>query len=127
MTHEAVESGSKSRMQAGGESRVGERTGGRSFGTQNRPRVLPGGWPSFLTASEIAMHIRASRRAVYAMAERAHLPGVTRVGRRWLVRCDDLLPSRDESRAASPGGAIELNFGDDSVDLTSAAALRERF
>jgi hypothetical protein len=125
MTHEAVESGSKSRMPAGGESRVGDRTGSRSFGRQNCPRGLPGGWPSLRTASEIAIHMRASRRAVYAMAERTPLPRVAHVGRRWLVRRDDRLLSLDESRAASPGGTIELSLGDHSVDLTTA--LRQRF
>ncbi len=75
------------------------------FGTQNRPRVTQDGWPPpLLTASEVAVVLRTSRKAVYAMAERAQLPGVTRVGRRLLVRRDDLLSWLDERRAASPGG-----------------------
>ena len=80
------------------------REGGRSSGTPDRPRVLPEGWPPLLTASEVAVVLRTSRKAVYAMAERAQLPGVTRIGRRLLVRRDDLLSWLDERRAASPGG-----------------------
>jgi excisionase family DNA binding protein len=60
--------------------------------------------PIFLTADETASLLRTSRKAVYAMAERAQLPGVTRIGRRLLVRRDDLLSWLDERRAASPGG-----------------------
>jgi excisionase family DNA binding protein len=81
------------------------RDAGSAFGTQSRPWVTPDGWPSpLLTASEVAVVLRTSRKAVYAMAERAQLPGVTRVGRRLLVRRDDLLSWLDERRAASPGG-----------------------
>jgi excisionase family DNA binding protein len=57
-----------------------------------------------LTANETAALLRTSRKAVYAMAERGQLPGVTRIGRRLLVRRDDLLSWLDERRAASPGG-----------------------
>jgi excisionase family DNA binding protein len=57
-----------------------------------------------LTASETAALLRTSREAVYAMAERGQLPGVIRIGRRLLVRRDDLLSWLDERRAASPGG-----------------------
>jgi excisionase family DNA binding protein len=77
---------------------------GRPVGTPNRPRATPEGWPPLLTASEVAVVLRTSRKAVYAMAERAQLPGVTRIGRRLLVRRDDLLSWLDERRAASPGG-----------------------
>jgi excisionase family DNA binding protein len=80
--------------------------GGSSFGRQDRPRprVLEDGWPPLLTAGEVAVALRTSRKAVYAMVERAQLPGVTRIGRRLLVRRDDLLAWLDERRAASPGG-----------------------
>ena len=44
-----------------------------------------------LTPSEVADLLRTSRKAVYAMIERAQLPGVTRIGRRVLVREDALL------------------------------------
>ena len=57
-----------------------------------------------LTATETAALLRTSRKAVYAMAERGQLPGVTRIGRRLLMRRDDLLSWLDERRAASPGG-----------------------
>jgi excisionase family DNA binding protein len=85
-------------------SSASRQEGGRPFGAQNRPRVTPEGWPPLLTASEVAVVLRTSRKAVYAMAERAQLPGVTRIGRRLLVRRDDLLSWLDERRAASPGG-----------------------
>jgi len=57
-----------------------------------------------LTVDETATLLRTSRKAVYAMAERGQLPGVTRIGRRLLVRRDDLLSWLDERGAASPGG-----------------------
>jgi excisionase family DNA binding protein len=87
------------------QSSASRRERGSSLGTQNRPRVTPEGWPPpLLTASEVAVVLRTSRKAVYAMAERAQLPGVTRIGRRLLVRRDELLSWLDERRAASPGG-----------------------
>jgi excisionase family DNA binding protein len=86
-------------------SPASRREGGSPFGTQNRPQVTPEGWPPLLTASEVAVALRTSRKAVYAMAKRAQLPGVTRIGRRLLVRRDDLLSWLDERRAASPGGS----------------------
>ena len=76
----------------------------RSFRPPDRARALAEGWPPFLTANEVAAVLRTSRKAVYAMVERAQLPGVTRIGRRLLVRRDDLLSWLDERRAASPGG-----------------------
>ena len=63
-----------------------------------RPNALP----SFLTVDETAEVLRTSRRAVYALVERGQLPGVTRIGRRVLVRADDLLDWLDRSRAPSP-------------------------
>jgi excisionase family DNA binding protein len=57
-----------------------------------------------LTADEAAALLRTSRKAIYAMAERRQLPGITRIGRRLLVRRDVLLSWLDERRAASPGG-----------------------
>ena len=58
--------------------------------------------PLLLTPEETAALLRTTRKAVYAMAERALLPGVTRLGRRLLIRRDDLLAWLDERRAASP-------------------------
>jgi excisionase family DNA binding protein len=49
------------------------------------------GLPPFLTADEIAGLLRTTRKGVYVMVERGQLPGVTRIGRRVLVRRDDLL------------------------------------
>jgi excisionase family DNA binding protein len=70
-----------------------------------RPSALDGTTgPQLLTAEEAAAALRTSRKAVYAMAERHQLPGVTRIGRRLLVRRDALLSWLDERRAASPGG-----------------------
>jgi excisionase family DNA binding protein len=71
----------------------------------SHPRGYPDGWPPLLTVNEVAALLRTSRKAVYAMAERAQLPGVTRIGRRLLVGRDDLLAWLDERRAASRGGA----------------------
>ena len=42
------------------------------------------GLPVLLTADETADLLRTTRKAVYAMAERGQLPGVTRIGRRCL-------------------------------------------
>jgi excisionase family DNA binding protein len=67
-------------------------------------RALPDAGSPLLTANEVAAILRTSRKAVYAMAERAQLPGLTRIGRRLLVRRDDLLSWLDERRAASPKG-----------------------
>jgi excisionase family DNA binding protein len=80
------------------------RRGGAPLDTRNQSQVGSDGWPPLLTASEVAAVLRTSRKAVYAMAERAQLPGITRIGRRLLVRRDDLLSWLDERRAASPGG-----------------------
>ena len=63
-----------------------------------RPHSLP----RFLTVDETAEVLRTTRRGVYAMAERGQLPGVTRIGRRLLVRADDLLDFLDRSRTPSP-------------------------
>jgi excisionase family DNA binding protein len=42
--------------------------------------------PALLTPNEVADALRTSRKAIYAMIERAQLPGVVRIGRRVLVR-----------------------------------------
>lgn len=47
--------------------------------------------PFFLTSDDTAALLRTSRKAVYSMIERGQLPGVTRIGRRVLLRRDDLL------------------------------------
>jgi len=57
--------------------------------------------PMLLTVRETAELLRTSDKAIYAMVERAHLPGVTRVGRRVLVRSAELLRWLDQNRALS--------------------------
>ena len=47
--------------------------------------------PILLTPDEVATLLRTSRKAVYAMVERGALPGVTRIGRRVLIRAEVLL------------------------------------
>ena len=73
---------------ADGKSNVGE------------PLTAPAG-PLLLTADETADLLRTTRRAVYAMAERGLLPGVTRIGRRLLVRRQVLLSWLDQKRTPS--------------------------
>jgi len=60
--------------------------------------------PLFLTVGETAGILRTTSKAIYAMVERGQLPGVTRVGRRLLVRSQELLHSLDHSRTPSSGG-----------------------
>lgn len=59
--------------------------------------------PIFLTADETANLLRTTRKAIYSLIERGQLAGVTRIGRRLLVRRDVLLRALDEKAAASPG------------------------
>lgn len=58
--------------------------------------------PLLLTVSETASLLRTSQKAIYTMIERGSLPGVTRVGRRVLVRSADLLDFLDHNSAPSP-------------------------
>ena len=46
---------------------------------------------TLMTPHEVADLLRTSRKAIYAMAEKDALPGVTRIGRRVLFRSDVLL------------------------------------
>ena len=55
-----------------------------------------------LTVDEAADLLRTTRSAIYAMVERRQLPGVIRIGRRVLVRADDLLDWLDQKCAPSP-------------------------
>jgi excisionase family DNA binding protein len=57
--------------------------------------------PLLLNVDETAQILRSTRGAVYVMAARGQLPGVTRIGRRLLVRSDDLLDWLDQKRAPS--------------------------
>ena len=47
--------------------------------------------PPLLTVDETASLLRTTRKGIYAMVERGQLPGVTRIGRRVLIRSDTLL------------------------------------
>jgi len=47
--------------------------------------------PPFSTIDETATLLRTTRKAIYSMIERGQLPGVTRIGRRVLIRTSDLL------------------------------------
>ena len=58
---------------------------------EDTPMTGPDALPRLLTADEAATLLRTSRRAVYAMAERAQLPGSIRIGRRLLIRRDEFL------------------------------------
>jgi excisionase family DNA binding protein len=58
--------------------------------------------PLLLTVEQAAAVLHTTPKAVYAMVERGILPGATRVGRRLLIRRDDLLDSLGGSRAPSP-------------------------
>jgi excisionase family DNA binding protein len=60
--------------------------------------------PTLLTIDDVARVLRTSRGAVYAMAARGQLPGLTRIGRRVLIRADALLDWLDQKRAPSPIG-----------------------
>lgn len=64
---------------------------------RRRQRTLP----ILLTVDEAADLLRTSRKAIYAMAERAQLPGATRIGRRLLVRSTELLDWLDQKSALS--------------------------
>ena len=57
--------------------------------------------PVLLTADEVAAVLRTTRKAVYAMIERGHLPGLVRVRRRILVRQASLLQWLQEKGAPS--------------------------
>jgi excisionase family DNA binding protein len=58
--------------------------------------------PVLLTVDDVADLLRTTRKAVYVMIERGQLPGVTRLGRRVLLRSDRLLEWLDQNCASSP-------------------------
>ena len=60
------------------------------------------GLPQFLTVDEVASLLRTSRKAIYAMVERGQVPGVTRVGRRLLVRAEELVDWLNQKSAPLP-------------------------
>jgi excisionase family DNA binding protein len=58
--------------------------------------------PVLLTVNDTAAVLRTTSKAIYAMSARGLLPGVTRVGRRLLIRRDDLVRWLHESRTPLP-------------------------
>jgi excisionase family DNA binding protein len=64
----------------------------------------PNSGPALLTPSEVAGLLRTTKKAIYAMVERGHLPGVTRIGRRVLVRQDALVDWLGQKSTPSLGG-----------------------
>ena len=58
--------------------------------------------PALLTVDDVAVFLRTTRHAIYAMVERQQLPRPFRVGRRLLIRRDELLDWLDQKRAPSP-------------------------
>ena len=65
---------------------------------------MAGPLPDLLTVAEVAAALRTTPKAVYAMAERAQLPGIVRLGRRLRFDREALLRFVDEGRAPSPEG-----------------------
>ena len=57
--------------------------------------------PMLLTVDDVADLLRTTRRAVYAMVERRQPPGIVRIGRRVLIRADELLHWLDQKSASS--------------------------
>ena len=55
-----------------------------------------------MTPDEVASLLRTTRKAVYTMIERGLLPGVTRIGRRVLIRRRELLDFLDQNSSPSP-------------------------
>jgi excisionase family DNA binding protein len=58
--------------------------------------------PLLLTIDEVAELLRTTSKAIYVMIARNRLPGVTRLGRRVLVRSDVLLDWLNQKSAPSP-------------------------
>ena len=73
-----------------------------AVGTLIVPQTSRRELPLLLNVDETATILRTSRMAVYAMAARGQPPGLTRLGRRVLVRSDVLLDWLDQRRAPSP-------------------------
>ena len=55
-----------------------------------------------MSMDEVASALRTTRKAVYAMLARGQLPSPIRIGRRLLIREQDLLRWLEERRAVSP-------------------------
>jgi excisionase family DNA binding protein len=70
-----------------------DRAGDLSSGTQTVPLLL--------TVDDAAEFLRTTRRAIYAMIERHQLPGIVRIGRRVLLRADELVHWLNQKSASS--------------------------
>jgi hypothetical protein len=60
--------------------------------------------PELLTADEVAVWLKTTRKAVYAKAERGTIAGATYVGRRLYFLRTDLLRSLEQGRVPHLGG-----------------------
>jgi excisionase family DNA binding protein len=65
------------------------------------PVAHPAVLPQFLKVPDVAELLRTTPGAIYSMVERGLLPGITRIGRRVLVRSDDLLHWLRQKSASS--------------------------
>jgi excisionase family DNA binding protein len=63
--------------------------------------ISAGNLPIYLNADEAADLLRTSRKAIYAMVERRRLPGVKKIGKRLLIRTENLLEWIDQQDAPS--------------------------
>ena len=70
----------------------------RLRGTSSEKRAE---WPTFLTPDEAADLLRTTRKAIYVKIERRQMPGVTRIGKRILIRTAHLLDWLDQQCASS--------------------------
>lgn len=61
--------------------------------------------PDLVTIQELAVALRTSPKAIYAMVERSQLPGVVRIGRRILIRRDSIVRWLDQKSVSqgTPG------------------------
>jgi excisionase family DNA binding protein len=87
----------------GGRRRIDGKRRGRPEAVHAGPvvGVRQAAVPFLLTVDEVAEALRTTRKAVYALIERGHLPGVVRVRRRILVRQSVLLQWLQEKGAPS--------------------------
>ena len=67
----------------------------------SRVETAPIPLPLLLTPGETAELLRTTRKATYAMVARGQLPGVIRIGRRVLIRRNDLVDWLDQKRTPS--------------------------
>ena len=64
-------------------------------------RTIARRMPMLLTVDDVAELLRTSKRAIYTMIERRQVPGVVRIGRRVLLRSDELLHWLNQKSAPS--------------------------